>query len=441
MIMEDKLLMTLELIRLDEQTTKTEIEDALILIRLLFPPTMFHLYNQPEEPFDLKNVHQQLATVDSGELWMIIGDEWNECSIQYANHMLTLKCVLTQAVFSEKRTLIEDYLQVKMSKNGLFAYLRSYEEYLYNNTEKREIREIFESKEETKKLPKMKGEDGETVVDCNQLPGYDLFYQGLCLTSCWQMYYSKAYYRLIPQSIFLDVQQVEKIEKLSGESLKVQLYRDPFNWKYELNTQYQQYYRDQLGFDHIAWDNGVGLLKEPFIEYAYSNKSIQTVQYQNQKMQPTNKKNATFFVTRSYDILQNTTNERRVKGSLNAQAFFPWVDEQSLRMMTYKIINPEVSLDEGIRAYSYYIREYLEIDINDERYPEYMTILRIYIPDEALAHLPIDELKATLGDVKMSRPKKRKGTIRFDLKKNDNHLRVVFLGYRQLKQLNEIQKA
>ncbi len=109
------------------------------------------------------------------------------------------------------------------------------------------------------------------------------------------MYYSRYYHQIIPKPIFLDIQQVEKVKGLENEVICIQLYRDPFNWQKPNNQMFQSYFRDQLGFDHLAWDNGVGLLKPPFVEYIYTDHTIQSVQYQNAQMQLVPKKNASFL--------------------------------------------------------------------------------------------------------------------------------------------------
>ncbi len=240
------------------------------------------------------------------------------------------------------------------------------------------------------------------------------------------MYYSRYYHQIIPKPIFLDIQQVEKVKELENEVICIQLYRDPFNWQKPNNQMFQSYFRDQLGFDHLAWDNGVGLLKPPFVEYIYTDHTIQSVQYQNAQMQPVPKKNASFFVTKSYDIQQGDYKERRVRGTLNAQAYFPWVDENRSRMMCYKVIDPTVALDNGIEAYCYYIREYLEVEVTDEKYQEYLLSLRIYVPSESLSELPLKEIKHRLSDVTFKRIKKKRRSIQFDVKKGEQHLRVQF---------------
>mgnify|MGYP000275140339 FL=1 len=183
-----------------------------------------------------------------------------------------------------------------------------------------------------------------------------------------------------------------------------------------------------------------GLLKPPFVEYIYTDHTIQSVQYQNAQMQPVPKKNASFFVTKSYDIQQGDYKERRVRGTLNAQAYFPWVDENRSRMMCYKVIDPTVALDNGIEAYCYYIREYLEVEVTDEKYQEYLLSLRIYVPSESLSELPLKEVKHRLSDVTFKRIKKKRRNIQFDVKKVEQHLRVQFLDYRELEQLITLQK-
>lgn len=439
---EEKLLMTIQMNHLEERDKIQEITDWGILIRLLIQPTFFRPFHEATESFHLKKFQLALElAVENEQIFFVVGNEENECSFHYENQQLLIKNVIDKQVFNEKEALIHDYLRMKMATHGVFAYLRAYSEFLAHNTKEIERRTLFETQEEIGSLPKMKGQEGEVIVDCNHFAGYDLFYRGLCLTSCWEMYYSAAYFKVIPKPIFLDVQQVENITELENQVLKIQLYKNPFNWRKKENLRFQAYYRDQLGFDHLAWDNGVGLLKEPFIEYAYTDRVIQSVQYQNQNMQPVPKKAATFFVTRSYDIEQNQYRERRVKGALNAQAYFPWVDENRAQMMCYKMIDPTVAMDEGIQAYCYYIREYLEVEVQDEKYQDYQVVLRLYVPPEALANLPIAEMKQQLTDIQISRQKKKKGTIFFDLKKGDNHLRVVFLDYRKLEALTTIQRA
>ena len=67
-----------------------------------------------------------------------------------------------------------------MIAHGVFAYMRAYSEFIYHNTKEITQRLLFETMDEIERLPKMKQKNGDVVVDCNQFPGYDLFYQGLC---------------------------------------------------------------------------------------------------------------------------------------------------------------------------------------------------------------------------------------------------------------------
>src|SRR5699024_347214 len=106
--------------------------------------------------------------------------------------------ILEKNIFLQHESVIRDYIQLKMDKNGVFAYLRSYNEFKYHNIKEIEERLKFETQEAIDKLPKMRERSGAVVIDCNQLPGYDLSHEGLCFTSCWEMYYSSYYYRIIP---------------------------------------------------------------------------------------------------------------------------------------------------------------------------------------------------------------------------------------------------
>lgn len=133
--------------------------------------------------------------------------------------------------------------------------------------------------------------------------------------------------------------------------------------------------------------------------------------------------------------------EKRVKGVLNARAYFPWVDNQGMKMMNYLVLNPEYSLDDGLAAYEFYIRNYLEIEVDDEKYPEFMVILNIYIPDEYVRKVPFDTLKQNMRDIKFSRLKKRKQKVFFDLKKGKNHLRVNFVNFSSLEKLQEANEV
>lgn len=412
------------------------VQDWLILIRILFEPTFMQFDTSDHKEFSLEEVNSFLKEVAHNEYFMLsIGNSENVFTIQRSKANLLEKLIIDQELFAEQQTIINDYQMTRLSRNGIYGYARSHDEYLYNNTESIQQRKIFESPEQTEKLPKMLNNQGETLVDCNHLPGFDLFYDGLCLTSCWRMFFTKYYYRIILKQILLDIQQVELIEELDNDLLMIELYRDPTNWDHPANLKFQQFFRDQMGFDQLVWNNGVGILKDPYIEYAERGKAIQTVQYQNSRLQPIEKKQATHFVTRYYDDAKQIYREKRMFGLLNSQAYFPWVDENHLTMMNYKILNPQMTIDEGINAYEYYIRNHLEIDVKDENYENYTAILKLYIPENVLTDLPIEKIRTRLSDIKISRTKKQRGGIRLDLQKGRNHLTVVFLSQQKLEKL------
>lgn len=438
---EQQLLMTIQLTDLNQSQRENELEDWFFFIRMMFSPSFFQTSRQTARIFEwttFKKEAMQESQFAFG--WLTVKNERNECRFHFDGQQLIIKNILEKNIFLQHESVIRDYIQLKMDKNGVFAYLRSYNEFKYHNIKEIEERLKFETQEAIDKLPKMRERSGAVVIDCNQLPGYDLSHEGLCFTSCWEMYYSSYYYRIIPKQVFLDVQQVEFVKEKQNGVICIQLYRDPFKWAEETNRHFQTYYRDQLGFDHLSWDNGVGLLKAPYIEYAYTDQSIQSVQYQNERMQPTQKKDATFFVTRSYNFVNDEYHEKRVRGRLNTQAYFPWVDEQRAQMMFYKVIDPRISLDDGIEAYCYYIKEYLEIAVDDEKYQEYLVTLRLYVPTENLTQLPLNEIREKLSDIQFKRIRKKRGRLSFDVKKGVNHLRVEIYDYPKLNKFATLQK-
>ena len=117
------------------------------------------------------------------------------------------------------------------------------------------------------------------------------------------------------------------------------------------------------------------------------------------------------------------------------------MDEQRAQMMSYKVIDPSITLDNGIQAYCYYIREYLKVAVEDEKYQEYLLILRLYVPSDILKKVPLDEIREELSDIKFKRFRKRRGRLAFDVKKDIHHLRVEILDYPKLEQLATAQKS
>jgi hypothetical protein len=432
------------MLRVDAATSKEIVqasEDWLSLVRILIQPSFIRIENEQPQPFDLHKIKNAISLLgEDSEVTWLVGNEIDEFSFSLFKGRILEKYLISDNLFWGNHELIKDYLLNKMTfYTGIISYLRSYSEYQYSNVANIKERQNFETEEEIKELPKLKTMSGEQKIDCNQFAGYDIFFKGLCLTSCWHIYFGSVYYSMIPKQIFKEIQQVEFVKEHENEVIEIQLFKNPYNWKHERNLGFQRLFRDQLGIDQLVWDNGTGLLREAYIEYVYPKNFIHTVQYQNDSLQPTRKKEASHFITRTYDLVHETYQEKRVKGALNAQAFFPWIDESQLKMVAYKVIDPELTLDSGLEAYSYYIRDYLEIDVIDDKYPEYEATLRFYIPQNQLTQIPFDQIFERFPDVKIGPVKQKKDAISVELKKEKNHLRVLFLAYEKLEELLGIQ--
>lgn len=410
--------------------------DWVYLTRILFQPKKMIIEGKKQH-FDHKHLSERIQNLGKAEdLWVMVENDEEEASLHLANGTIFERLLLDEETYQKFESLIEDYLTKRLMSNGILAYFRAYEEYLYHNIVSLSERRAFESAKEQEQLPKMKDPHGGVIVDCSKLPGYDLFYQGSLFTSCWRMFFGKDYHLLIPKKIFLDVQQVEQVKKV-GKGVFIEIYKDPYQWREPANLEYQQLFRDQLGMDHFVDLNGVGRLREPFIEYAYIGSVVQTVQYQNDQLQPTGKSHATHFLTRTYDFLNKQYHERQMKGVLNAQAYFPWVDDVRKKMMNYKILQPDLTLDEGISAYKYYLREYLEVPVEDEHYQNYTAILRIYVPRHNLEELPIEKIMDAMPDIDFKKVHHRKDKVFFELTKDNKHLKVVFLNLETLDVFDE----
>ncbi|MGX7244661.1 hypothetical protein ACWOC1_07400 [Enterococcus quebecensis] len=416
---------------------KQDIFDWLSFLRIVTIPESYTFGDGEMQKFDLRTVTHQIQQLTEEEnLWIKVNSSGGEFQLHISKLNLHERTILDGAIFLAYQMMIEDYCDTKMIKNGIYCYIRSLDEYLYNNVECIEKRS-FEQADEISKLPKQYNSKKAVIIDCNQLAGYDIYFKGLCLTSCWKMYYSSLYFQRIPKPIFLEVQQVETVTELNNEVIKVTLFNNPFKWDHSVNQKYQRLFRDQMGYDQLAWNNGTGVLRPPYIEYAFTEDMTQTVQYQNDYYQPVEKKNATYFITRSYDNIRHKYVENRTKGILNAQAYFPWIDEKSRKMMNYRILNPERAIDGGLSAYEFYIRQFLEIEVLDEKYDDFVSVLRFYLPKEALKEVPLDALWDKLFDVNISNLKQKELSTRFDLRKSKNHLHVVFLDHSYLETINQ----
>ena len=425
----ERIFVSIRFLSLEEKTSKRIIQDWLVFTRILYKPQKIRLNEEPLQPFSLglcltmirENCRKQKFTIR-------ISDEFNESSIEFRYGRMKEDHILSKAIFYEYHQMIIDYTEVQM-KIAISAYIRDYREYLQHNLTDLHQRQELQSRAEIEALPKLLRGDGQLEVDCSQFAGYDLSTGGCCLTSCWRMYFGLDYQQIIPLEIIQDVQQVEQVRWLSHQVLLVELHRDPFRWQDQRNQYFQRLFRDQLGIDQFAWSNGTGVLREPYIEYSHDCGHIQTVQYQNDYLQPTTKKQATHFVTRSFDVKKQQHQVKRVKGNLNTKAYFPLVDDTRMSMTSQVVLNPGLSLDGGLAAYEFYIRSHLEIPqvTLDQRYREYLVLLELHLPMEHIQSFPYRELKQRMPEVRFSRLKKRRKGNYMDLTKGENHLRVRFL--------------
>lgn len=432
----EKIYLMLQRATSSKEQLQQEVFDWIVFLRLITTPMSYRLDGEAFENFELSILHHKIrALTESDQLVIEVRSDKGEFQLMITSCDIQERAAFEKIVFITYQQLIEDYCDTKMTSTGIYGYIRSLDEQLYNNVEIIDQR-IFDEQHESDELPKRYNDQQQIIVDCNQLSGYDIYYQELCWTSCWRMYYSDQYFRIVPKEIFLEIQQVESLVELSKRMLRITLYKNPFNWQHPTNQSHQRLFRDQLGIDQLVWANGIGVLRPPFIEYAFSETTIQTVQYQNDHFQPVAKQEATYFVTRFYDSKQQNFHVSRTHGVLNAQAYFPWIDKKSQKMMNYRVVNPEKAIDNGLTAYEFYIRQFLEIDVVDPKYNEFVSILRFYLPKEATKTLPLEALWERLMDINISNLKQKDYVTRFDLKKAKNHLQVVFLEEEQLNYLN-----
>lgn len=432
-----KLYSVSQLYDLKQADIQSKINDWLIMSRLLLEPDMM-LINGKEQAFDLRLLQQVIADFGMKEdFWLQLKNAEEETTIHVLGDTLFEKCIVNKKNFYYWENVYLDYLKSRLIEHGFFAYIRSYEEYLYHNTSELSKRRSFETADETNALPMMKGLNGDIVVDCNVFPGYDVFYKGVCLTACWWLFLGEPYKKLFARQLLLDIQQVERVAEL-GSGVFFELHKDPFQWQEEANLKFQQLFRDQLGISQLSYTNGVGLLKQPYIEFAFEDTVIQTVQYQNDQFQPTEKSDASYFVTRTYNFLTNQYRVNRMKGGLNALAYFPWIDDESERMMNYHILYPELTLDKGLAAFEYYIRDSIEFEIQDMRYKEYTAVLQLFIPKKAFLDFPLEELRLALKDMTIHQVSRKNDSLTFSLEKEAKHLIVSFIDQKKVSAKNQL---
>lgn len=416
---------------------QSTLNDWLTMGRLLLEPDRMSI-NGTEEVFNLTKVTRMIRRLGIKEdLLLQLKRSEEEVSLHLLGDTLVEKILLKKKTFYYWKEVYLDYLTRRLIAHGYFAYLRSYDEYLYHNTSELAKRRNFEQPEATQLLPKMKGLNGDVVVDCNAFPGYDVFYKGVCLTACWRIFLGEPYKKLFAKPMLLEIQQVEEVTEL-GNGVFFELYKDPFQWWEKANLTFQQLFRDQLGIPQLAYTNGVGLLKQPYIEFAFEDTVIQTVQYQNEQFQPTEKAQASYFVTRTYNFLTDQYRVNRMKGGLNALAYFPWIDDDNERMMNYHILYPELTLDKGLAAFEYYIRDSIEYEIKDVRYKEYTAVLQLFLPKQAFLNFPLEELKLALQDMTIHKICWKNDSLTFSLEKNAKCLIVSFIDQKNVSVKNQL---
>lgn len=402
------------------------VRDWLIMSRLLLEPVEM-VIDGVRQPFDLMDLHQMIDLLHVKEdcrIRLINGSQ--EATLHILGHSLVEKTLITYQVFKYWEMIYFDYLKERVKDYGVFGYLRSYDEFLYHNVSDPKKRQDFQATEETDKLPKMKNNNGDIIIDCNQFSGYDVFYKGFCLTSCWRIFFGPAYQQFFPQQLLLEIQQVDRAEKL-GNGVFIEIFKHPLHWDEVSNLHYQKMFRNQLGIAQLSYTNGVGVLEQPFIEFAYDKSMVQTVQYQNDLFQPIEKKKATFFVTRTYDYLKDDYSVTRMKGSLNALAYFPWIDNENKQMMNFKVLYPELTVDQGIAAYRYYIEDYLDIKITDLQLKDYLPVLQLFIPKKSIDNFPLNELKNAIPGISIQEVKQKTEGISLLLKNESQKLKVLFI--------------
>lgn len=416
--------------------------DWLTLCRILTTPELFYFNNEAEaQPFELAPLVEKINELDlsgEAEITFALKSSEAEFSLQVYKGCMRERLLMDKEIFLAKQKIIVDYVDGRMEKHGLYAYIRVLEEYLSHNTQSLAERQS-ESLTYPEDLPKMYGKDEEVIVDVSQLGGYDFYFHGLCFTACWKMWFGRPYYHIIPKKAFLDVQQVQQAVELKNEVVKITLHEDPFQWRLEPNSEFQMLFRNQLGFDQLEWSNGVGILREPYTEFIQLGEKTQMIQYQNESLQPTVKSRARHFTTRVFSLRQEEYLEGRRFGQLNNRAYFPWQDETKKTMLAYWIINPQHMLDLGVGAFEFYIEQYLNAPIEIEEGEDFRAILRFYVPKESLPSIPLEVISETFQQkkvaVKKQRQTKNRGLIQFESSERD--LLVEFIDVNELQQVQD----
>lgn len=394
---------------------------------------MRYLTEENSSRSSLEKFYAQVKAGDFSQENYFFQTEVGTFNAEITQNSVTLKFILTQDTFYQYAPLLLDFSDLWQQQYGLYGYGRAEREYLHSNV-KKIAKRTFESHFEQEKLAKYKNSQGEILVDCSQFPGCDLYYEDLLFTSCWLMYVSKEYEKVVPKEIFLEAQEVEKIQYFSDspqKTIKTMLFKDPYKEEAPRNLHGALLYSEQLGICHLSLENGVGLLKEPRIEYFKTGDYLQCVQYRNDYFQPEVKSKATLFITRTVALSSGEKKVDVLRGYLNAKAFFPWMDERKSQMVAFQVLNPYKTLDFGLKALAYHIRRLLEVKVEDENFQDFERILMIYLPKDALDNLPIDLLKNEFSDTEIKRKRfSKEYSLQFE--KNGQKLQVIFTTFDKL---------
>lgn len=425
------------------QAIRDAVSDWLTLCQILVTPKKYYIDDEAELlDFDVTMIQGKIDSLELAlekDVLISIKAIEGEFSIHIYQGHLRERLLINEAIYQNYQPVIEDYIDQRMEKNGLYAYVRSIDEFLSHNTQSMSDR-LEEEIASPAELPKMYDDRQEVIVDCSQLPGYDSYYKGLCFTACWKMWYAADYYHVIPKQAFLDLQQIEEVSELERDVIRVTLYEDPLLWDHPNNLKFQFSYRDQLGVDQLEWSNGVGVLREPCTEFIKIGNDTQMIQYQNASLQPTPKSEARHFTTRVYNYDARNYIEGRRFGTLNNRAYFPWRDATKKIMLAYWILNPSYMLDEGIHAFEFYIKQYIKAAVSDEETKNYRAVLRFYMPEEAVKKMSIDHLVQHLDTIHINVKKRNIKKRLLQIETSDVDLHVEFVDVSELESPAEVTK-
>ncbi|MDR0614702.1 MAG: hypothetical protein LBF82_01890 [Lactobacillales bacterium] len=126
----------------------TAILDWLALARILTTPTLFQLNKKEKETFILDNLIKQIKEVKENEdFWWLLEAPDAKFQIHIKNKSIFCSSFLTKKIFEKYETLIKDYLIPRLEKHGVFGFLRSFDEYQFNNISNLKLRTFDNLKE------------------------------------------------------------------------------------------------------------------------------------------------------------------------------------------------------------------------------------------------------------------------------------------------------